>query len=64
MGGKSRFGAPVIHLGEANVEGVCSYRVTFAVPDVMPGDYALVVIEHGRSGAAALGEPINFSVTA
>jgi hypothetical protein len=46
-------GAPVIHLGEVNVAGKCSYRVTFRVPTVPPGTYDIVPIEHARQGAAA-----------
>jgi hypothetical protein len=46
-------GVPVIHLGEAIVEGRCSYRVSFRVPDVPPGAYDIVPIEHNRHGAAA-----------
>jgi hypothetical protein len=57
-------GAPVIHLGEANVQGKCSYRVTFHVPDVTPGTYTLVIIEHSEGGYAPLGKPIGFRVTA
>lgn len=56
-------GSPVIHLGEANVQGKCSYRVTFHVPNVTPGTYALLLIEHGGGGAAALSKPIDFRVT-
>ena len=59
----SNKGAPVIHLGEANVTGQCSYRVTFRVPDVSPGTYDIVPIEHGRGGAAAF-PAIEFRVTA
>jgi hypothetical protein len=40
-------GAPVVHLGEASVAGQCSYRVTFTIPDVPPGIYGIVAIEHG-----------------
>jgi hypothetical protein len=58
-------GSPVIHLGEASVPGKCSYRVTFHVPNVTPGTYTLVIIEHSHSsgGYAQLGEPIYFRVT-
>lgn len=49
----SNEGVPVIHLGEAVVEGQCSYRVTFRVPDVPPGIYEIVPIEHGHGGSAA-----------
>jgi hypothetical protein len=58
----SNEGAPVIHLGEANVAGRCSYRVTFRVPDLPPGIYDIVPIEHGRGGAAAF-PAIEFRVT-
>lgn len=57
-------GSPVIHLGEANVQGKCSYRVTFQVPNLTPGTYTLVIIEHSRGGYASLGKPIDFRVTA
>jgi hypothetical protein len=57
-------GAPVIHLGEANVQRKCSYRVSFHVPDVPPGTYSLVIIEHSGGGYAPLGKPIGFRVTA
>ena len=57
-------GSPVIHLGEANVEGECSYHVTFAVPNVTPGNYSLVVIEHGRGSSAEVDVPIDFRVMA
>jgi hypothetical protein len=56
-------GSPVLHLGEANVRGRCSYHVTFAVPNVTPGTYALDMIDHGMGSAAALGGPIDFRVT-
>ena len=55
-------GAPVVHLGEASVEGQCSYRVGFTVPDVPPGTYGIVAIEHGGRSFAALGKPIEFRV--
>ncbi len=54
---------PVFHLGEAQVAGQCSYRVTFRVPNVPPGTYDIVAIEHSRGGSAALGKPIEFHVT-
>lgn len=54
--------ARVVHLGEASVAGQCSYRVTFRVPDVPPGTYAIVAIEHDAHGSAALGKPIEFRV--
>jgi hypothetical protein len=57
-------GAPVIHLGEASVRGQCSYLVSFHVPDVTPGTYSLVIIEHSDGGYAPLGKPIGFRVTA
>jgi hypothetical protein len=56
-------GSPAIHLGEANVQGKCSYRVTFHVPNVTPGTYALIIIEHSGGGYAPLGKPIDFRVT-
>jgi hypothetical protein len=59
----SNNGIPVFHLGEARVVGQCSYRVTFRVPDVLPGTYGIVPIEHSRGGSAALGKPIEFLVT-
>jgi hypothetical protein len=49
----SNKGAPVIDLGEANVEGKCSYRVAFTVPNVPPGRYQIVPIQHGRGSSAA-----------
>jgi hypothetical protein len=55
-------GSSVIPLGEATVEGECSYRVTFTVPDVAPNTYALVLVDHGRGSATELGT-INFVVT-
>jgi hypothetical protein len=45
-------GAPVVHLGEASVADQCSYRVSFRVPDVPPGTYGVVAIEHGAGGSA------------
>jgi hypothetical protein len=59
----SNNGVPVIHLGEAPVAGQCSYRVTFRVPEVPPGTYEIVSIEHSGGGSAALGQPIDFRVT-
>jgi hypothetical protein len=59
----SNEGVPVVHLGEAHVAGECSYRVTFRVPDVRPGTYGIVSIEHSGGGSAALGKPIEFRVT-
>ena len=56
-------GAPIVHLGEASVQGRCSYRVTFTVPDMPPGSYPLVLIEHVHGSSSAF-EPINFEVTA
>lgn len=58
----SNNGAPVVHLGEANVEGQCSYRVTFMVPNIAPGRYKIVPIEHGGGGSAAFS-PVEFRVT-
>jgi hypothetical protein len=55
-------GAAVIHLGEVLVKDRCSYRVSFLVPDVPPGVYAIVPIEHGHGGAAALAT-LEFRVT-
>jgi len=55
-------GAPVIHLGEANVNGQCSYRVSFRVPDVAPGLYDIVPIEHARGSSSAF-LPTEFRVT-
>lgn len=49
----SNNGVPVIHIGEVDVAGQCSYRVTFRVPNVPPGTYEIVPIEHGGGGAAA-----------
>jgi hypothetical protein len=57
-------GMPVLHLGEALVQGRCSYRVTFTVPDMPPGIYPLVLIEHVPGSSAALAKPISFHVTA
>src|SRR5207248_1659099 len=48
-------GVPVLGLGDANVNGVCTYRVTFRIPSVPPGGYDIVPIEHSRGGSAALG---------
>jgi hypothetical protein len=45
-------GSSVLHLGEADVEGLCTYRVRFEVPAVPPGRYPVVPIEHDRRGAA------------
>jgi hypothetical protein len=59
----SNNGVPVFHLGEAPVEGQCSYRVTFRVPEVPPGIYGIVPIEHSGGGSAALGKPIEFRVS-
>jgi hypothetical protein len=56
-------GSPVIHLGEANVQGKCSYRVSFHVPDVTPGTYTLFILEHTDGGYAPLGKPIDFRVS-
>jgi hypothetical protein len=56
-------GVPVVHLGEATVAGHCSYRVMFTVPNVPPGIYGIVAIEHIDGNAAALGRPIEFRVT-
>jgi hypothetical protein len=58
----SNQGTPVIHLGEAHVKGQCSYRVTFKVPDVPPGIYDIVPIEHGRGSSSAF-QPLEFRVT-
>jgi hypothetical protein len=55
-------GVPVIHLGEANVAGECSYRASFRVPNVLEGVYVIVPIEHGRQGSAAF-RSIEFRVT-
>jgi hypothetical protein len=55
-------GIPVIHLGEANVAGECSYRVSFKVPEVPSGTYEILPISHTRNGSAAF-EPIQFRVT-
>jgi hypothetical protein len=55
-------GVPVIHLGEANVAGECSYRASFKVPQVPPGIYEILPIEHDRHGSAAF-RPIEFRVT-
>ncbi len=38
----SNTGAPVIHIGEVDVAGQCSYRLTFRVPEVPPGTYEIV----------------------
>lgn len=56
-------GVPVIHLGEAKVKGQCSYRVTFNVPDVPPGVYDIVPIEHGEGSSSAF-LPLEFRVPA
>jgi hypothetical protein len=55
-------GVPVIHLGEADVAGQCSYRVTFKVPAVPPGVYLVVPIEHGRGSSSPFGA-LEFHVT-
>jgi hypothetical protein len=60
---RSNNGVPVTHLGEADVQGRCTYRVTFAMPNVPPGTYPLVAIEHGGGAAAAMGKPIGLHVT-
>ena len=58
----SNTGAPVIHIGESNVAGQCSYRLTFRVSEVPPGTYEMVPIEHVGGNAAAF-RPIEFRVT-
>jgi hypothetical protein len=55
-------GVPVIHLGEATVAGLCSYRITFRVPSVPPGRYLIVPIEHGLGSSAAFA-PLAFRVS-
>ena len=60
---RSNNGIPVTHLGEADVRGRCRYRVTFSMPNVPPGTYPLVAIEHGGGSAAAMGKPIDLHVT-
>jgi hypothetical protein len=52
---------PVIHLGEVDVSGRCSYRASFRVPEVPAGTYSIVPIEHGAHGAAAFAS-IEFRV--
>lgn len=59
----SNNGLPVIRLGEADVAGQCSYRVTFDVPDVPPGVYDIVPIQHGQGSSSAF-LPLEFRVTA
>jgi len=55
-------GVSVFHLGEADVSGQCSYRVSFRVPIVPGGIYAIVPIEHDARGSAAFA-PIELRVT-
>jgi hypothetical protein len=59
---RSSGGVAVIHLGEADVAGQCSYRVMFKVPAVPPGVYLVVPIEHGRGSSSAF-EALEFHVT-
>ena len=58
---------PVQLLGEASVEGMCDYEISFSVPEVDPGAYELVVIYQGRDvegfPSYAAFEPVRFQVT-
>jgi hypothetical protein len=43
-------GSPLERLGEGG-KGACSFAITFAVPDVPPGNYPIVVLQEGGGGA-------------
>jgi hypothetical protein len=53
---------PVFRLGRMDVEGSCTYEVTFPVPDVAADTYPVVVIQGGPEGASAF-RPAHFEVT-
>ena len=50
-------------LGDIDVLGACTYRMTFAIPEVRPASYPVLAIEHARGSAAALS-PMTLQVTA
>jgi hypothetical protein len=43
-------GSPLLRVGEDG-GNVCTFSFTFAVPDVPPGDYPIIVLQEGGGGA-------------
>jgi hypothetical protein len=41
---------PLLRLGEGGL-GACSFSIGFTVPDVPPGQYPIVVLDHGNDSS-------------
>jgi hypothetical protein len=52
---------PLLRLGEGG-RNACSFAIPFEVPDVPPGDYSVVLLQEGGTGAEA-GATLEASVT-
>ena len=56
---------PLLRLGEGGRDA-CSFTILFEVPDVPSGDYSIVLIQEGGTGAeagATLEASLTFQVT-